>query len=74
MWTSLFMLNREPLISEIDHVIDSLIEYRDVLKNGDDKKLYELLRDGRILKEKSNEQNAKVARELEALKKSKENK
>lgn len=74
MWTSLFMLNREPLISEIDHVIDSLIEYRDVLRNGDDKKLYELLRDGRVLKEKSNEQNAKVARELEALKKSKENK
>lgn len=74
MWTSLFMLNREPLISEIDHVINSLSEYREVLISGDDKRLYELLKEGRILKEKSNEQNARVARELEILKKNKENK
>lgn len=74
MWTSLFMLNRQPLISELDHIINSLTEYREVLINGDDKKLYDLLRDGRILKEKSNEQNVRVARELEALKKLKENK
>ena len=54
MWTSLFMLNREPLISEISHIIEHLEEYRSALMSEDRERLRSLLRDGRILKEKSN--------------------
>ena len=54
MWTSLFMLNRGPLISEITHIIDHLEEYRSVLETQDKEQLRSLLRDGRLLKEKSN--------------------
>ncbi len=53
MWTTLFMMNREPLLKELDIIINSLNEYRDALNNSDDKKLKELLRDGRIIKENS---------------------
>ncbi|MBR4554036.1 MAG: prephenate dehydrogenase [Ruminococcus sp.] len=59
MWTSLFMLNRGPLLDEINHIIDRLSEYREALENEDSEKLHELLREGRILKEKSNESLAK---------------
>ena len=55
MWTSLFMLNRGPLISEISHIIEHLEEYRSALETGDRERLRSLLRDGRLLKEKSNE-------------------
>ena len=55
MWTSLFMLNRGPLISEITHIIEHLEEYRSALETEDRERLRSLLRDGRILKEKSNE-------------------
>lgn len=55
MWTSLFMLNREPLIDEISCIIDRLQEYKDALKNENAKELWELLKNGRELKEKSNE-------------------
>lgn len=53
MWTPLFMLNKEPLIFEIDYIRDRLKEYRDALANGDNERLCGLLRDGRILKEES---------------------
>lgn len=54
MWTSLFMLNRAPLIGEITHIIDHLEEYRSALETEDSERLRSLLRDGRLLKEKSN--------------------
>ena len=53
MWTPLFMLNKEPLVFEIDYIIERLKEYRDSLANGDNERLHDLLRDGRILKEES---------------------
>ena len=53
MWTTLFMMNKEPLLKELDIIINSLGEYRAALKEDDDKKLKELLRDGRIIKENS---------------------
>ena len=56
MWTPLFMLNKEPLIFEIDYIRDRLKEYRDALANGDNERLCGLLRDGRILKEESSKQ------------------
>lgn len=67
MWTPLFMLNKEPLIKEIDHIIESLKEYKEALEENDESRLYNLLKDGRELKERSNEQNAEVAKELERL-------
>lgn len=52
MWSELFLENKEPLLFEIDSIIASLSEYRDAIANDDSKKLTELLRDGRIAKEK----------------------
>jgi len=52
MWTELFMGNRDNLIDEVDFLINSLNEYRDALKEGNNQKLKKLLADGRIQKEK----------------------
>ena len=46
MWTELFMLNRENLVTEIDGMIDRLAQYRDAIKNGNEKDLWELLHEG----------------------------
>ena len=54
MWTTLFMLNRGPLIYELDHIIKALSDYRDALSTEDSERLRALLREGRLLKEKSN--------------------
>lgn len=55
MWTSLFLLNKEPLVDEISHIIDRLSEYKNALENNEVENLHELLKEGRKLKEKSNE-------------------
>lgn len=51
MWTELFLENKEPLLFEIDSIINSLSEYRDAIAADDADKLRDLLRDGRIAKE-----------------------
>ena len=51
MWTELFFENKEPLLFEINSLINSLTEYRDALIVGDKDKMRNLLRDGRIAKE-----------------------
>ncbi len=51
MWTELFLENREPLLFEIDCLVNSLKEYRDALANEDGVTLRRLLRDGRVAKE-----------------------
>ena len=53
MWTPLFMLNKGPLCDEIDCIIEKLTEYRDAMKNDDNDRLRELLKEGRILKEET---------------------
>ncbi|MGN0701904.1 MAG: prephenate dehydrogenase [Lentihominibacter sp.] len=53
MWSELFMDNRQNLTFELDHIIDSLCEYRDALKKGDVDTLRELLKEGRIRKEET---------------------
>lgn len=53
MWTELFLMNSQPLVSEIDCIIDRLTEYRDAIKNNDAKELHDLLKAGRELKELS---------------------
>ena len=52
MWTELFLENKEPLLFEIDHIIHALSEYRDAIAADDVDTLRDLLRDGRIAKEK----------------------
>ncbi len=52
MWTELFLENKEPLLFELDTIINSLYEYKDAIKNNDRDRLCSLLRDGRIAKEK----------------------
>ncbi len=53
MWSALFMMNREPLLFEIDTIMQKLEEYRQALLREDEAGLRELLKEGRILKEES---------------------
>lgn len=46
MWTELFLMNRGPLLDEVDNIIRHLTEYRDALADGDGKRLRSLLQDG----------------------------
>ena len=55
MWSSLFMCNKEALLSEINCIINSLAKYRDAMVNDDIDTLRELLKVGRERKEKSME-------------------
>ena len=52
MWGELFLENKEPLIFELDTIINSLYEYREAINNNDLEKIISLLREGRIAKEK----------------------
>ena len=51
MWTELFLENDDLLLTETQHLIDRLTEYRDALKDRDEGKLKNLLREGREIKE-----------------------
>lgn len=51
MWTELFMLNKGPLVREIDEIIRHLTEYRDAIADGKTEELRQLLREGRERKE-----------------------
>lgn len=53
MWSSLFMCNKEALLRELDCILNSITEYRDALLANDKERLISILRDGRVLKEKS---------------------
>ncbi len=46
MWTELFLLNRENLLTEIDGMIERLTEYRDALRAENEKDLWDLLHEG----------------------------
>ena len=52
MWSELFLENRDNLINEIDSIVNNLVQYKKAMENNDREKLEELLRDGKILKEK----------------------
>lgn len=54
MWTTLFMMNKDALVSELDHIIGSLTDYRECISSGDAETLHKLLQEGTDLKEKSN--------------------
>lgn len=59
LWSELFIKNKENLLNELDIFIDNIVKYRDALKNSDKDKLSELIRDGRLLKERDLKQNGK---------------
>ncbi len=52
MWTELFLENRRPLLFELDCIIKSLGEYRSAIAQNDGETLRELLKDGRLAKER----------------------
>ena len=52
MWTELFLENKEPLLYELDYIINSLSEYKNAIENDDADTLRQLLKDGRLAKEK----------------------
>lgn len=52
MWTELFLDNRENLINEVDTIIENLQQYSAALKAQDADTLKELLKQGRVRKEK----------------------
>lgn len=51
MWTELFLLNREPLVQEIDEIIGHLRDYRDAIAGNDAERLHAMLKEGRVRKE-----------------------
>ena len=53
MWSELFMCNKDALLREINCILEHITEYRDAIVNNDTERLIEILREGRILKEKS---------------------
>lgn len=57
MWTELFMDNRDNLIEEIEILQRHLEEYRAALLGGEQARLHSLLKEGRLLKEKSDSFN-----------------
>ena len=52
MWTELFLDNRENLINEVDTIIENLQQYSAALKAEDADTLKELLKQGRVRKER----------------------
>lgn len=52
MWTELFLENSDYLTAEIDGIIEALSAYRDAMAAGDAGRLRELLREGRLAKER----------------------
>ncbi len=52
MWTELFMENSDYLTEEINGIINALTAYRDAMAEGNAEKLKELLREGRLAKER----------------------
>ncbi len=52
MWTELFFQNKDPLLFELTTVINALTAYKTALESGDRAEMKQLLRDGRLRKEK----------------------
>ncbi len=53
MWTELFLDNADNLLFEVDNIIGELEKYRDALAARDPERLRELLREGRVAKERA---------------------
>lgn len=55
MWTELFLENRQPLLSELDFLMERLAEYRRALQDENAEELCRLLAQGKELKLRSDE-------------------
>lgn len=53
MWTELFLENKENILFELDNLINQLKNYKDALETENYDELFNLLSEGSILKEKS---------------------
>lgn len=53
MWTELFLENRENLLHEVESLIGALSDFRDALKEDDEKKLAALLKEGTECKKRA---------------------
>ncbi len=51
VWTPLYAYNRENILHELDGLIDNLSVYRDALREADDEKLSQALKNGRLIRE-----------------------
>lgn len=51
MWTQLFLDNGEPLVREIDDLIDNLSKFKSAINNNDGKVLHDLMETGNRIKE-----------------------
>lgn len=58
MWADLFLANEDAIVSEIDSLINHLMEYENAIEGHKREKLVALLRDGRIRKEEDEEKEA----------------
>ncbi|OGO88336.1 MAG: hypothetical protein A2Y15_00770 [Clostridiales bacterium GWF2_36_10] len=54
LWTELFMLNSENLVTEINTLINNLSAYRDAIIKGDNSRLSTIIKEGREIKECDN--------------------
>ena len=55
MWTELFLENKDPLVSELDTLLDNLYRLRNSIANNDSQSIYEQLMEGRKVKEELGE-------------------
>ncbi|MBO4266811.1 MAG: prephenate dehydrogenase [Lachnospiraceae bacterium] len=60
MWADLFLANEDAIVSEIDSLINHLMEYENAIEGHNRDRLVALLRDGRIRKEDDEEKEAKA--------------
>ena len=51
IWCDLFLLNKDNLLFEIDHLIKHITQHKEALESGDRERIRELLKKGRILKQ-----------------------
>lgn len=51
MWTQLFLDNKEPLVREIDDLVNNLNKFKNSILNGDEKSLHDLMEQGNRIKE-----------------------
>ena len=55
MWTELFLENREPLLAELDLLLDNLKDFRDAIHREDGDTLRRMMKQSRLTKEKLGE-------------------
>ena len=55
MWTELFLENREPLLAELDLLLDNLKDFRDAIQREDGDTLRRMMKQSRLTKEKLGE-------------------